>query len=65
MMTEREQKALNMLMEISDWLSGTAEAAATGQPGVVLMNACETGKKYLESIGKYLKTGKAPEWYED
>ena len=65
MMTEREQKALNMIMEISDWLSGTAEATATGQPGAVLLNACETGTKYLESIGEYLKDGRVPKWYED
>lgn len=65
MMTEREQKALNMIIEISDWLSGTVEAAATSQPGAVQLNACETGTKYLESIGDYLKSGKVPEWYED
>ena len=63
MMTEREQKALNMIIEISDWLSGTAEAAATEQPSTVLSNACETGTEYLESIADYLKTGKVPEWY--
>ena len=52
-----------MIIETGDWISGSVEEAATGQPENALLHACEIGEKHLESIVDYLKTGKVPEWY--
>ena len=63
MISEREQTAIDMIIETGDWISGSVEEAATGQPEKALLHACEIGEKHLESIADYLKTGKVPEWY--
>lgn len=63
MISEREQTALDMIIETGDWISGSVEEAATGEPDMILLHACKIGVKHLESIADYLKTGNIPEWY--